>query len=79
MYSLNIIKKLNGAPLPKHESETTRHCSFAGSVSSGVVLHSAKKRSTVFLSAGKRSERFLVNWFSSNSATKHDALVESYF
>lgn len=79
MYSLSIIKKLNGAPLPKHETETTRHCSFAGTLTKGFVLHSAKKRSTVFVSAGRCAKEFLTQWHDTNSATKRDALVESYF
>lgn len=79
MYSLSIIKQLNATPRPKHESETTRHCSFSGTAQKGIVLHSAKKRSAVFLAAGTPAREFLACWHSTNSAIRRDAYVEAYF
>lgn len=69
-----VIRAQRGAA----ESETSRHCSYAGDAESGVVLHSAKQRSTVFLN-GANARAFLAAWFGTNSAEKHDELVESYF
>jgi hypothetical protein len=60
------------------ESETSRHCSYAGDSAEGVVLHSAKQRSTVFLPPSK-AKIFLALWLGTNSQAKHDLLVESYF
>jgi len=79
MYALNTIIAINAkaASAPKHETETTRHCSYCQS-RAGIVLHSAKQRSTAFIE-GAAAKRFLAGWLSTNSATKRDALVESYF
>lgn len=79
MYSLNTLSHLNDlrAKAPKSETETTRHCSYAASPK-GVVLHSAKRRSTAWLTPAK-AKRFLVEWRGTNSQAKRDAVVESYF
>lgn len=63
----------------KVETETSRHCSYAGDVENGIVLHSAKQRSTVYLKKGRGSRLFLAAWFGTNSAEKRDALIENYF
>ncbi len=60
------------------ETETSRHCSFAGDKDTGVILHSAKKRSTSFL-APHGAKQFLAKWYGTNSAEARDRLVESYF
>jgi len=60
------------------ESETSRHCSYSGDSENGVVLHSAKQRSTVFLKPWQ-AKLFLAAWLGKNSAEAHDKLVESYF
>lgn len=70
-----VIRAARGAA----ESETSRHCSYSGDVESGLVLHSAKQRSTVFLSNKATVRAFLAAWFGTNSAVSRDALVERYF
>jgi len=88
MHSLAGIHKINNEAVAKAkalregklgESETARHCSYAGDVDSGIVLHSAKNRSTAFVAKGAKSRAFLATWFGTNSAQKRDELVESYF
>jgi hypothetical protein len=61
------------------EDNHSRHCSFAGNAMDGVVLHLAKLRNTVFLSAGARANEFLTGWWSRNSQESRDALVEGCF
>ena len=61
------------------ENETNRPCSFAGDSASGVVLHSAKHRNTVFVQGGRSAAAFLARWWSVNSQEARDRLVESYF
>lgn len=61
------------------EDETSRHCSYAGDESNGVVLHSAKMRNTVFLQPGRASAGFLRLWGHARSRMQRDILVESYF
>ena len=82
MHDLKTLIALNNraaaAANAPAESETTRHCSYAKGPNGGLVLHSAKLRSTGFLAA-KEAKNFLVSWFATNSATKRDRLVESYF
>ena len=79
MYSLETIKKLNAeaAVRAAAETETTRHCSFVRS-SQGVVLHSAKLRSTAFLD-GNEAARFLRLAARNRTPGRRDALIESYF
>lgn len=80
MYSLTTLHKINAkaAAKPKHENEWSRHCSFHQS-KPGIVLHSAKLRSTAFLEAGPKAKRFLVEIQSTNSQVKKDSIIESYF
>jgi hypothetical protein len=53
MMDLETLHKENDAAVARAErsaeTETTRHCSFTGDRQQGVVLHSAKRRSTVYL------------------------------
>lgn len=70
---------MNNKAAVKAENNFDRHCSFSGNSEDGVVLHSAKLRNTVFLSAGARASDFLRRWWSTNSQERRDALVESYF
>lgn len=85
MHSLSTLGKLNEkreADFRKRvaiEGTFNRHCSYSGDVESGVVLHSAKRRSTAFVSAGDRAKAFLVKWFGTNSAEARDEIVEAYF
>lgn len=85
MHSLSGIIALNNAAIRRAkqkaqaESETDRRCSYCGDAEQGIVLHSAKQRSTVFVSAGAPSVKFLAKWHGTNSDEAHDALVESYF
>lgn len=80
MYCLEVIHSMNrrAASAPKHETEWSRHCSYH-QTKTGIVLHSAKLRSTAFLSNGPATKKFLVDWFGTNSATRRDQLVEAYF
>ena len=79
MYSLEQINKLNAAAVAAKpvESETSRHCSFVRS-SQGVVLHSAKQRSTAFLD-GNEAAKFLRMAARNRSPERRDKLIESYF
>ncbi len=85
MFDLATLHKIN-RPRPVVETETTRHCSFAES-SAGIVLHSAKQRSTVFLhhslSAAFHKRLALADGNRSPSrgtrAARRDAVIESYF
>lgn len=79
MYSLETIQKLNAeaAVRAATETETTRHCSYVRS-SQGVVLHSAKLRSTCFLD-GNDAAKFLRMAARNRTPDRRDALIESYF
>jgi hypothetical protein len=83
MHSLSGIIAMNAAAVRRAhrnaETETTRHCSFAGDAQNGVVLHSAKQRSTVFVKGGAAATAFLAKWFGTNSDTRRDSIVESFF
>lgn len=84
MHSLNSIIRMNNLADMKArrvgaETETGRLCSYSGDSASGVVLHSAKQRNTVFLKAGRPSASFIARWFSVNSDEARNRLVESYF
>lgn len=79
MFDLQTIVKMNSTPV-KIEDNHNRHCSFSGSVSEGIVLHSAKRRDTVFLSAGARSASFVQGFCRCDSIQADvDALIESFF
>lgn len=79
MYSIEQIKKMNAAAAttPAPENETTRHCSFVRS-SQGIVLHSAKLRSTVFID-GNEAAKFLRMAARNRTPERRDKLIESYF
>lgn len=64
---------------PVGETETGRHSSFAGDAEQGVILHSAKQRSTQFIGKGAPAERFLKAWDQAKTESARDALVESYW
>jgi hypothetical protein len=83
MHGLSEIRRMNNKAVAAYkrgaaESETSRHCSYAGTPEDGIVLHSAKNRSCAFIQ-GRKAVKFMAEWLSSNSAEKHDSLVESYF
>jgi hypothetical protein len=65
--------------VPPQERETTRHCSYAGDVQQGIVLHSAQQRSTQFIQPGEPSQRFLAAWNAAQTDNERDGLVEQYF
>lgn len=81
MHSLEGIVKMNRLAVEKsmREDNFSRHCSYAGSAQGGVVLHSAKRRNTVFLAAGRPAAAFIASWWSVNSQEQRDRLVEGYF
>jgi homoserine kinase len=75
MYSLDVIRKMNNrAVVPNAVNK--RDCSFVES-RTGVVLHSAKLRSTVFL-AGPAADRFLRTARKSNGPSLN-RLIEAWF
>lgn len=81
MHSLHEIILLNNraGKTAAVENNFNRHCSYAGDGSNGLVLHSAKQRSTVHLSKGKQTKIFLAAFLGTNSIETKDALIESYF
>lgn len=79
MFGLAEIRKLNDLAVKvKVEDNHNRNCSFAGDVKSGLVLHSAKLRNTVYLEPS-RSIIFLREWAKVRSQSRRNALIESYF
>ena len=83
MYSLNTIHKINAerCKAPSAESTHDRHCSYCVSVNNGkrgIVLHSAKNRSTAYIE-GAAATRFLVEIQSTNAFEKRDSIIERYF
>jgi hypothetical protein len=85
MHGLSQIVAMNRRASAKAgEDNFNRHCSFTGDSETGVVIHSAKQRATVFLPGRKLpfqspAARFLRRWNSVNSAEARDHLVESFF
>jgi len=81
MYSLNVIKKLNRKDPVTPESETSRHCSYTHKKGENecVVLHSAKRRSTLALQGRANVKEFLLKVLSTNSVDRVDTFIESYF
>lgn len=83
MHSLEGIRKMNDEEIARRarqgETETTRNSSYAGNADQGVVLHSAKQRSTMFVKPGAPAEKFLKSWESSGDLASRNKLVESYF
>jgi hypothetical protein len=85
MYSLATIKKINNEAVKKAKASPTgpasafnRLCSYNQLIDGSVILHSALRRSTGHLNK-RRAKTFLAGWFGTNSATKRNELVESYF
>jgi len=84
MFDIASLKKMNEAEARRlsrnlAETETSRRCSYSGDSIKGVVLHSAKQRSTVFLRPGPAAKQFIAKWFGTNSETVRNTIVESYF
>lgn len=83
MFSLETIVSMNNRAAQKalrpSETETSRHCSYSGNHATGIVLHSAKQRNTVFIQAGDEAGNFLKAWMATTNVAESDALVESYF
>ncbi len=78
MYSLEVIQAMNrNTSGLKVESETTRHCSYAVG-GTGIVLHSAKKRNTVFLRNGRDTDAFYRK-IGTKDRSGQDRVIESYF
>ncbi len=83
MHSLEGIKKMNDEEVARQErageTETSRLSSYTGDAEAGVVIHSAKNRSTAFIRAGKPSEEFLKNVESAkNDKAKNDVIEKQY-
>ena len=79
MYSLTTIIALNNIDRRNAENEVTRHCSYTGNVERGLVLHSAKLRSTAFVSAGLYSKLFLAEHAKCKTIAARDAHIEAQF
>jgi len=79
MYCLSVIKSMNARAARRKAAENafTRHSSYAVS-RSGIVLHSAVWRSTVFIS-GPTAATFLRRVKAARSAAKRDAIINSHF
>jgi len=81
MFALTEIVEMNrraAVRAVKAENNFDRACSYAGDAKSGVVLHSARLRNTVFLGP-KRAANFLRRWNSVNSQEARNHIVEGYF
>lgn len=82
MHSLEGIKKMNDEEVARQErgraeTETTRASSYAGNDDSGIVLHSAKQRSTTFLRPGETSKEFLKSWKAAKTQEDKNHLLPS--
>ncbi len=77
MYSLDVIHSMNARASKPVEAETTRHCSFVKSAT-GIVLHSAKHRNTVFIKKGSDSDAFYRR-IGAGDQNFQDRVIESYF
>lgn len=83
MYDLNTIISINRkASRPKAENWKTRHCSInllkRGKDKGAVILHSAKLRSTGWLSPAN-AVPFLKAYRATRSVKTRDRLVEAQF
>jgi hypothetical protein len=81
MFALNEIVEMNRrAALKSVKAETNfdRECSYSGEVHTGIVLHSARLRNTVFLRPSLAAN-FLRRWNSVNSQEARNRIVEGYF
>ena len=84
MHSIEGIRRINAKAVARYrkgqaETETSRHSSYTTTAEGDLILHSAKQRSTAFVSGKSKVKQFMAKWLGTNSATAHDALVESYF
>ena len=90
MHSLEQINKMNEKAVKNSKRLARRdveHCSYTGTIETGIVLHSAVQRSTVMIKGGVARE-FVREWLDVPSrarGNKHqtqalrDHLVECYF
>ena len=86
MFDLDSIKAMNDRAVvnaTRVEDNHNRECSYSGDSDRGLVLHSALRRSTVFV-AGRNTKsakaaEFLAAWFGTNSQDRRNSLVESHF
>lgn len=88
MYSLEVIVSTNAKAARRPEDPWSRACSFAAS-RGGVVIHSARRRSTAFIEDPVEARKFLrqarplqkkaFRRHDSPEAAKLNQLIESYF
>jgi hypothetical protein len=81
MFALNEIVEMNRRAAVRglrREDNHNRACSYSGDAKSGVVLHSAKFRNTVFLRP-TLAAHFLREWNSVNSQEARNRIVERFF
>lgn len=82
IFGLEGIEKLNRKEVERQErqaeQETTRLSSFAGDIRSGLVLHSAKQRSTVHLTP-QESQKFMAAYRGAETPQEKSSVVEQYF
>ena len=81
MWDLPTIKQLNEEKLQNldPETETSRQSSYAGNDKMGLVLHSAKQRSTTFIPPGKLAKEFLKTHGALANEKAQDKHIESHF
>lgn len=78
MYCLDVIKSINNVSKAKAEDTFDRQCSFVEGPG-GVVLHSALRRSTVFVDTSKPGESAFIARLKSSSPADLNSLIESRF
>lgn len=79
MYSLEIIKSAAfQTPRPPEPGTTTRRCSFHAT-RAGIILHSARHRSTLFLSAESPDHAATLRSLRRRGPDGRDRLIESFF
>lgn len=83
MHSLEGIKKMNDEEVARQkrgaESETTRMSSHTGDADTGLVLHSAKNRSTIFVPPGKQSEQILKELGDAKTDQQKNTVIEAHY
>lgn len=88
MHGINTLKALNEAAYIARqkaalkngsaENETNRRSSFVES-RGGIVIHSAKRRSTAFIGGARNVKNFLAKIWGTNSLDRRDEIIEGYF
>ncbi len=81
MFALNELAEMNRKAALKAnriEDNHNRACSYSGDTVTGIVLHSARYRNTVFLRP-TLAKHFLRQWNSVNSQEARNHIIEAFF